>query len=272
MTEQLYPHIAYQNNELYCEGLKLKEIAEKQGTPLYVYSYNALIEQYKAFTKPFDGVDHLVCFSAKANSNKAILKTFFNLGSGVDVVSGGEFRRALEAGCDPQKIVFSGVGKTSEEIHYALDQGLLQFNVESEQELLNIQRIASFLDKRAPIAIRVNPDVDAKTHPYISTGLKKNKFGVSHTKAVDLYLKAKDMSHIDIVGIDCHIGSQLVDVSPFEDALNRVRDLVLELRDKGIQIKNVDVGGGLGIRYKDEDVQSPEVYAQSILKPLKYFS
>lgn len=269
MTEQLYPHIAYQNNELYCEGLKLKEIAEKQGTPLYVYSYNALIEQYKAFTKPFDGVDHLVCFSAKANSNKAILKTFFNLGSGVDVVSGGEFRRALEAGCDPQKIVFSGVGKTSEEIHYALDQGLLQFNVESEQELLNIQRIASFLDKRAPIAIRVNPDVDAKTHPYISTGLKKNKFGVSHTKAVDLYLKAKDMSHIDIVGIDCHIGSQLVDVSPFEDALNRVRDLVLELRDKGIQIKNVDVGGGLGIRYKDEDVQSPEVYAQSILKPLK---
>lgn len=264
-----FDFFSYKNNKLHCENCDIGMIAEKQGTPIYIYSYNMLLQQVNNLKSAFASHDHLICYSVKANSNKAILKTFFDQGSGADVVSGGELRRAMLAGCPADRIVFSGVGKTSEEIHLALDKGILQFNVESEQELINIQRIASFLDKRAPIAIRVNPDVDAKTHPYISTGLKKNKFGVSHKMALDLYKKAKDMSHIDIVGIDCHIGSQLTELSPFRDAMLKIRELVLGLKAEGIALKHIDIGGGLGIRYKDEENKSPQEYAQSILEPLK---
>jgi diaminopimelate decarboxylase len=259
----------YKNDRLCCENADIEEIANKQGTPLYLYSYSALVQQFERFDKAFADVDHLICFSMKANSNAAVLKTFFNLGGGADVVSGGELRRALLAGCEAKKIVFSGVGKTSEEIHLALNEGILQFNVESEQELLNIQRIASFLDKRAPIAIRVNPDVDAKTHPYISTGLKQNKFGVSENKAIEMYHQARGMSHVDIVGIDCHIGSQLTELAPFGDALRKVRELVNFLKDQGVFLKHADIGGGLGIRYNDENAQTPEAYAATVLKPMR---
>lgn len=265
----LFAHFSYRNGKLFCENSDIDLIAQKQGTPLYVYSYQALLDQYGKLKEAFSGVDHLICYSVKANPNRAVLRTFFAQGAGADVVSGGELRRALDAGCDPKKIVFSGVGKTSEEIHLALGKGILQFNVESEQELLNIQRVAAFLDKRAAIALRVNPDVDAKTHPYISTGLKCNKFGVSHDVAIELYKKARDFSHVDITGIDCHIGSQLVDISPIADAMTRVRELVLELKAQGIALKNVDVGGGLGIRYKDEPVRSAQEYAEAVLNPLK---
>lgn len=264
-----FAHFSYRNDKLFCENADIDLIAQKQGTPLYIYSYQALIDQYRKLDAAFSGTDHLLCYAVKANPNGAVMRTFFTQGAGADVVSGGEYRRALAAGCDPRKIVFSGVGKTSEEIHLALGQGVLQFNVESEQELHNIQRIAAFLDKRAPISLRVNPDVDAKTHPYISTGLKDNKFGVSHDQAVDLYKKARDMSHVDIVGISSHIGSQLVDIAPIAETALRLRELVLELKDAGIALRNVDVGGGLGIRYKDEPVREAEDYAHEILSPLK---
>lgn len=264
-----FEHFHYQDTKLFCEGVDVAMVAQKQGSSLYIYSYQALVDQYQKLNDAFKGVDHQICFAVKANPNQAIMKTFFTLGSGADVVSSGEMRRAIAAGCDPKKIVFSGVGKTSEEIHYALEQGILQFNVESEPELFNIQRIASFLDKRASIAIRVNPDVDAKTHPYISTGLKKNKFGVSHKLAIDLYEKAKAMSHIDIVGIDCHIGSQIIELQPFHDAVERLRGLVLTLKEKGITLKHIDIGGGLGIHYKDEECKSPAEYAEAVLGPLK---
>ena len=267
MTE--FDNFKYQNGKLFCEGTDVEIIAKKQGTPLYVYSYKSLVDQFGKLDRAFSAVDHLVCFSVKANPNKAILRAFFAMGAGADVVSGGELRRAVAAGCDPKKIVFSGVGKTSEEIHLALGEGILQFNVESEQELANIQRIANFLDKRAKIAIRVNPDVDAKTHPYISTGLKCNKFGVSHKLALDLYKKARDMSHIDIAGIDCHIGSQLLDLEPFTDAMLKVRELVLSLKANGIALESIDVGGGLGIRYKDESAKTADEYARAILAPLQ---
>ncbi len=263
-----YPFYQYQNNSLCCENVSLDQIAKKQGTPLYVYSYQSLVTQFKTLDDAFKNHDHLICYSVKANSNIAIMKTFFNLGAGADVVSAGELRRALSAGCDPQKIVFSGVGKTSEEIHYALGQGILQFNVESEMELHNIQRIAQFLDKRASIAIRVNPDVDPKTHPYISTGLKNNKFGVSHTQALELYLKAKDMSHIDIVGIDCHIGSQITEIEPFHDAMKKVAEIIDQLEKNHITLKYIDIGGGLGIRYHEETPRTPTEYASAILSAL----
>jgi diaminopimelate decarboxylase len=260
-----FENFTYQGNKLFCESTDVEIIAKKQGTPLYVYSYKSLVEQFRRFDAAFTSVDRLICFAVKANPNKAILRTFFALGAGADVVSGGELRRAVAAGCDPKKIVFSGVGKTSEEIHLALNEDIRQFNVESEQELHNIQRIASFLDKRAAIAVRVNPDVDAKTHPYISTGLKNNKFGVGRKQALDLYRAAKGMSHIDIVGMGCHIGSQLVDIAPFADTMSRLRELVLELKSAGIMLQSLDVGGGLGIRYKDEPVRAVEDYAQMIL-------
>lgn len=261
-----FENFAYHGNKLFCEACDVEIIAKKQGTPLYVYSYKSLVEQFRRFDAAFASVDRLICFAVKANPNKAVLRAFFALGAGADVVSGGELRRALMAGCVAKKIVFSGVGKTSEEIHLALNEGIRQFNVESEQELHNIQRIASFLDKRAAIAVRVNPDVDAKTHPYISTGLKNNKFGVGRKQALDLYRAAKNMSHVDIVGMGCHIGSQLVDIAPFADTVSRLRELVLELKSTGITLQSLDVGGGLGIRYKDEPVRAVEDYAQMILK------
>lgn len=264
-----FEHFHFQDGRLFCEGSDVALIAEKQGSPLYVYSYQALVDQYEKLDQAFSGVDHLICYAVKANTNKAILKTFFNKGAGADVVSGGEMRRAMAAGCPADKIVFSGVGKTSEEIHFAIGEGILQFNVECEQELLNIQRIAKFLDQKANIAIRVNPDVDPKTHPYISTGLKEEKFGVSLDAAFELYLKAKDMSHVNIVGIHSHIGSQILETSPFYEAFEKIKGLVLRLKDAGIELKQLDIGGGFGISYTGEKVPDPREYAEAFTKPLK---
>lgn len=264
-----FTHFNYKNDKLFCENTDVELIALKQGTPLYIYSYQVLIDQFKELDGAFANVDHVICFSVKSNANAAILKSFFSQGAGADVVSGGELRRALLAGCDPKKIVFSGVGKTSEEIHLALQEGVLQFNVESEQELENIERIAAFLDVKAPVALRVNPDVDAKTHPYISTGLKENKFGVGHDQSLNLYKKALGMKHVDVVGVDCHIGSQIIELQCFEDAMQKVRDLVLELKKIGCHLKNIDIGGGLGIRYKNEKNKSAQEYAASVLSPLE---
>jgi diaminopimelate decarboxylase len=262
-------HFSYQGNQLFCENVSVESIAQKQGTPLYIYSYQYLVEQYQELTTAFAKQDHLICYSMKANSNIAIVKTFVDSGAGADVVSAGELRRALAAGCPANKIVFSGVGKTSEDIHFAIDQGILQFNVESEQELHNIQRISAFLDKKANIAMRVNPDVDAKTHPHISTGLKENKFGVGHTKALELYELAQNMSHIEITGIDYHIGSQITEVGPFKAAAKKIKSLVQAIQKKGIALKYIDIGGGLGIDYGNNPTISAQEYADAILGELK---
>lgn len=264
-----YPYFEYQNGRLFCEGSDVALVAQKQGTPLYVYSYQAMVDQYKKLDTAFAEIDHLICYAVKANTNKAILTTFFNLGCGADVVSGGELLRSLQAGCPANKIVFSGVGKTNEEIHLAIQEGILQFNVECEQELLNIQRIAKFLDEKARIAIRVNPDVDPKTHPYISTGLKTEKFGVDIKQAVDLYQKAQNLSHIEITGIHCHIGSQILETTPFEEAFQKIKQLVLQLKDLGISLSHLDIGGGFGIAYQDEVVPEASEYAKSFIAPLK---
>ncbi|MBX7147764.1 diaminopimelate decarboxylase [bacterium] len=257
-------YFTYQNQELSCEQVPLKEIAQKLGTPAYVYSYAALKHQFTSFTQAFSGIDHLICFSMKANSNAAILKTFINLGSGIDVVTGGELYRALKAGCPANKIVFSGVGKSDSEIEMALNAGILQFNVESIDELSAIQNVAARLNKKAPIALRVNPDVDPKTHAYISTGLKKSKFGISHEKTVDTYKKARDMANIEIVGIDCHIGSQLTTTAPFVEALGKVKNLINALKAEGITVRHLDFGGGLGITYNNETPPSPADYAAAL--------
>lgn len=263
---QDFPHFSFKDQKLFCEDSDVSLIAEKIGTPLYIYSYQSLVEQYQKLDQAFADVDHLICYAVKANSNQAILRTFFNLGAGADVVSGGEMRRALQAGCEPEKIVFSGVGKTSEEIHFALQQNILQFNVECEQELRNIQRVAKFLDIKANIAIRVNPDVDAKTHPNIATGLATDKFGVDFTKALDLYRQAATLSHLQIVGLHCHIGSQILDLAPYREAFAKIRKLILELRAEGITLKQVDLGGGFAIAYNGERVPEVSDYARAFIE------
>jgi diaminopimelate decarboxylase len=258
-------HFQYKGDELCCEDVPLAKIAADVGTPTYVYSHATLSRHYKVFDDGLSGVDHLICFSVKANSNLAVLRLLFSLGSGADIVSAGELYRAMRAGGDPKKVVFSGVGKTEPEIRYALETGILAFNVESRDELLEIQRIASEMNVRAPIALRVNPDVDAETHPYISTGLQKNKFGIPMGRAREVYGEAVAMSHIDIVGIDCHIGSQLTKTSPFADAIARIRELVLALRDDGVKVKYIDIGGGLGIPYEEEtDLPTPADYGAAV--------
>lgn len=257
------------NNQLHCEEVPLEDLARTYQTPLYVYSHTALRSQFEKYKEAFSDVDHLVCFSMKANSSLSVLKTFIGLGGGIDVVTGGELYRARLAGCPADKIVFSGVGKNDEEIRYALDEKILQFNVESEDELARINKIATEMGLKAPVAIRVNPDVDPKTHPYIATGFKKSKFGISHKRAVSLYEEMKSMSGIEIVGIDCHIGSQLTQVDPFIEAMKRIRDLIVQIQDKGISLKQIDIGGGLGIIYDDETPPSPQDYAQAIKSQLK---
>lgn len=261
-------YFSYHNHELHCEGISLKNLAEKYGTPLYVYSYQALFDRFKEYDEAFKGVNHLICYSVKANSNGAILRAFIKMGGGMDVVTGGELYRALKAGCDPQKIVFSGVGKSAEEIEGALKAGILQFNVESEGELELLSQRASQLKKKAPVAMRVNPDVDPKTHPYIATGLKESKFGIAVERAKGLYHKASKMDSLQVVGIDCHIGSQITTVEPFAEAALRVKELVLDLGKAGLQIKQWDVGGGLGIRYRDETPPSAQEYAKALLAVL----
>lgn len=257
-----------QNGELFAENVALSAIALQHGTPSYIYSRAALEAQWQAFDQAFSGQDHLVCFAVKANSNLAVLNVLARLGSGFDIVSAGELARVIAAGGRSDQTVFSGVGKTAAEIEYALVQDIRCFNVESVQELQRINAIAQQMDKIAPISIRVNPDVDAQTHPYISTGLKENKFGIDIDDAPAVYLQAKAMSHLHISGVDCHIGSQLTSVAPFVDALQRVLQLIDLLAEQGINISHLDIGGGLGICYRDETPPSPAEYAHAMREAL----
>jgi diaminopimelate decarboxylase len=267
-------HFEYRNGEMFAEGVPLARIAKEVGTPAYVYSLATLRRHYQVFDRAFAEVRHIVCFSVKANSNLALLSVFAKEGSGFDIVSGGELFRALKVGADPKKIVFSGVGKKKEEIEYALNTGILMFNVESEEELLALDEIAAGIGKKAPISLRINPDVDPQTHPYISTGMKKAKFGVDIKKSIDTYKRAAALPNVDVVGVDCHIGSQLTSVAPFVDALAKVREyldrvLVGELKKEGAQIRYLDLGGGLGINYHDETPPLPEEYAKAIIQGLE---
>ena len=267
-------HFEYRNGEMYAEGVPLKRIAKEVGTPAYVYSLATLRRHYQVFDRAFAQVRHIVCFSVKANSNLALLRLFANEGSGFDIVSGGELFRALKAGADPSKIVFSGVGKKKDEIEYALNSGILMFNVESEAELVALNEIAAGVGKIAPISLRINPDVDPQTHPYISTGMKKAKFGIDIKESIDMYRRAAALKNVVVVGVDCHIGSQLTSVSPFVDALAKVREyldrvLVGELKKEGAQIRYLDLGGGLGINYHDETPPLPDEYAKAIIQGLE---
>jgi diaminopimelate decarboxylase len=267
-------HFEYRNGQMFAEGVPVKRIAKEVGTPAYVYSLATLKRHYRVFDQAFAKVPHIVCFSVKANSNLALLRMFAKEGSGFDIVSGGELFRALKAGGDPKKIVFSGVGKKKDEIDYALRSEILMFNVESEDELVALNDIAGTLGKKAPISLRVNPDVDPQTHPYISTGMKKAKFGVEIKNSVETYKKAASLPNVEVVGVDCHIGSQLTSVSPFVDALARVREyldrvLVGSLQKEGAQIRYLDLGGGLGINYNDEKPPQPEEYARAIIDGLE---
>jgi diaminopimelate decarboxylase len=234
------------------ESVSLERIAVEFGTPCYVYSHAALTAAYREFDSAFAGRDHLICYAVKANSNLAILNLFARLGSGFDIVSGGELKRVLNAGGDPQKVVFSGVGKHPEEMRAALAAGIFCFNVESEAELLRLNQIAVEMNKLAPVSLRVNPDVDARTHPYISTGLKENKFGIPFDEAEKLYLSAQKFSNIRFTGLDCHIGSQLIELNPFIEAAEKVLGLLSRLEAQGSRIEHLDLGGGLGIRYSSE--------------------
>lgn len=253
------------NDELYIEKVPVQKIAESVGTPCYIYSYSEIEKRFNSYKTAFSDLAELICFSVKANSNIAVLKAFANLDSGFDIVSSGELRRVLMAGGSASKTVFSGVGKTDDEITEAIDNGILFFNVESEQELGAINRIARKMDKKAPIALRVNPDVDPSTHPYISTGFKKSKFGIEIGKAVEVYRHASEMSNINIVAIDAHIGSQIFELNSFTDSLNKLIDLAKKLRDAGTPVKYIDIGGGLGISYKkDEEPPTPADYADVV--------
>lgn len=267
-------YFEHRNGEMFAEGVALKRIAQEVGTPAYVYSLATLKRHYQVFDQAFAKVPHVVCYSVKANSNLALLKAFAKLGSGFDIVSGGELFRALKVGGDPRKIVFSGVGKKKQEIEYALNSGILMFNVESDEELTALNEIAAGVGKKAPISLRVNPDVDPQTHPYISTGMKKAKFGVDIKKSLETYKKAVALKHIDVVGVDCHIGSQLTSVTPFVDALAKVREyldrvLAGEMKKEGARIRYLDLGGGLGINYHDETPPLPDEYARAIVQGLE---
>jgi diaminopimelate decarboxylase len=239
-------------------------VAKEFGTPSYVYSRATVERHWLAFDEAFSSLPHCVCYAVKANSNIAILNVLARLGSGFDIVSGGELTRVLAAGGRADKIVFSGVGKTVTEINFALQEGIRCFNVESISELLRINKVASELNCKAPVSIRVNPDVDAQTHPYISTGLKENKFGIAIDEAEEAYLQAKEMTHINIIGVDCHIGSQLTTVEPFVDALQRILTLIDRLTELGIHLSHLDIGGGLGITYKEEVPPTPGEYAEAL--------
>lgn len=262
----LIHYFHYRENELYCEDVPLSAIAESAGTPCYIYSYQTLDRHFRVFDGALATVPHLICYSMKANSSSSILKLFLNRGSGVDIVSGGELYRALQAGADPQKIVFSGVGKTAPEIVAALDANILMFNVESPAELAAIQSIAAARNQKARISLRVNPDIDPKTHPYISTGLRQSKFGIAIQAAEAVFAKAHTMSHIEVVGVDCHIGSQITELEPFISALQKVKTLIQRLRQEyQLPIRYLDLGGGLGITYKAETPPHPTEYAAQLL-------
>ncbi len=261
-------HFTYVNGTLHAEKVPVADIATLHGTPLYVYSRATLERHFRAFDEALVGLDHLICYAVKANSNMAVLQVMARLGAGFDIVSVGELERVLAAGGDPAKVVFSGVGKRADEMRRALEVGIHCFNVESEPELERLERVAAELGVTAPVSIRVNPDVDAKTHPYISTGLKENKFGIDMDTAEAVYARAAEMDHLDMQGIDCHIGSQLTELAPFLDALDRVLALVDRLAAKGIAIRHLDLGGGLGIRYQGEEPPAPADYAAALRERL----
>jgi diaminopimelate decarboxylase len=261
---QAVSQFAYRGGELHAEGVPLSTIAERFGTPCYVYSRAALEGAYREYDRAFADLPHLVCYALKANSNLAIISLFARLGSGFDIVSGGELARVLAAGGDPAKVVFSGVGKTDSEMVRALAAGILCFNVESEGELLRLDEVAGSLRTRARVSFRVNPDVDPKTHPYIATGLKESKFGVAYGDAPALYRRAAQLPNIEVQGLDIHIGSQITDLGPYREAVEKVVDLVDRLRAEGIALAHVDLGGGLGIRYRDEDPLSLAAYSDMV--------
>jgi diaminopimelate decarboxylase len=254
----------YRDGELFCEDVSLARIAKEVGTPCYVYSYGTLVRHFRAVDGAYRDIPHLVAFAMKANSNLAILRLMAREGSGADIVSGGELFRALKAGIPPSKIVFAGVGKSRDELRYALESGVLMFNVESSAELRAIDEVGAELGVRARVALRINPDIDPKTHPYISTGLKKSKFGISADRVLEEYKLATSLRYIDVVGVHKHIGSQLTEVTPFVDALKKVLDLVQVLQANGANIRYINIGGGLGITYSDESPPQPHELANAI--------
>jgi diaminopimelate decarboxylase len=265
MTLPGAPHIAYRDGELFIEGCALAELAQRHGTPLYVYSQASMLDALAGYQRALAGRDHLICYAMKANSTLAVLQTFARAGCGFDIVSGGELERVLAAGAPASKVVFSGVGKTRAEMRRALEVGVMCFNVESEAELELLSHVAVAADRIASISLRVNPDVDAGTHPYISTGLKDNKFGIAHERAVACYERAALLPGLKVVGIDCHIGSQIAEIGPYLDALDRLLELVEAVEARGIAIHHLDLGGGLGITYTDETPPSAEQLVTSLL-------
>ena len=262
-------YFQYKDGVLHAEDIPVTDLVEEYGTPLYIYSATTLKRHFKAFDSAFEGIDHLTCYSVKANSNMSVLKLLAQEGAGTDIVSGGELFRALRAGVPRNKIVYSGVGKKTVEIQEALLADILMFNVESRQELERINAVAADLDKVARVSLRINPDVDPQTHPYISTGLKENKFGLSRPDALEAYALAKSLPNVDPVGMDCHIGSQLTQLSPFLEALERLKAFHAQLVEMGINIKYLDLGGGLGITYNEEEPPHPEELGKALVESLK---
>jgi len=254
----------YKGDELFCEEISIQHVVEQVGTPCYIYSHRTLIRHFHAFDDAFQDIPHIVAYAMKANSNIAVLKLLAKEGSGADIVSGGELFRALKAGVPSHKIVFAGVGKSSEEIRYALESNILMFNVESSDELLQINEVAQAMGLRANVALRINPDIDPQTHPYISTGLKKSKFGIAADQALKEFESANRLSHIDVVGVHCHIGSQLTQVTPFVDAIKKILSLIQTLKSQGVKIRYMNIGGGLGITYSDETPPHPKDLAAAI--------
>jgi diaminopimelate decarboxylase len=257
-------HFTYQDDKLHCEAVPVDQIATAVGTPFYLYSATTLRRHFQIFDHAFSGIPHLTCFAAKACSNIAILRLFATMGGGADIVSGGELFRALQAGIEPRRIVYSGVGKTEEEMRFGLTSGILMFNVESAEELATLRRVAAAMKTTAPVSLRVNPDVDPRTHAYISTGLAKNKFGIPVEQAEEVYRAARQMPEIEIKGVSCHIGSQLTDIAPFVESLRKLKTFIARLQAAGIRISHLDLGGGLGIRYRSEEPPPPAVYAEAI--------
>jgi diaminopimelate decarboxylase len=262
-------HFQLINNELFAEECKVQDLAEEFGTPLYIYSAATLKRHYQAFDSAFAGLDHLTCFSVKCNGNLSVLRLLKDLGAGADIVSGGELYRALQAGMDPRKIVFSGVGKQRQEMREALQAGILMFNVESLPELHLLQETARAMNRTAPLSLRINPDVDPQTHPYISTGLKTNKFGISMDQALNVFLQARDLPNLEPIGIDCHIGSQLTEIEPFLEALSRLKTLYASLQEAGISVRYLDLGGGLGITYAEEEPPHPSEFGRALSQALQ---
>lgn len=261
-------YFSYQNDSLFAEDCDIAKLAKNHGTPLYIYSRATLERHWHAFNNAVAGHPHLICYAVKANANLAVLNVLARLGSGFDIVSGGELSRVLQAGGDPKKVVFSGVGKTVAEMEQALNTGIYCFNVESSAELEQLNDVAGRLGKVAPVSLRINPDVDAGSHPYISTGLKENKFGIAMEEAEVVFARAAELVHLHVKGVDCHIGSQLTEIKPFLDAMDRMLALIDRLDEQGIQIENFDVGGGLGVTYNSETPPHPDAYAAALLERL----